>query len=122
VTADILHVSAYVWGHIQANSYQIEVTGARYLVCFYIIYIRVETSYLYSSPTFVQVIKSRRMRRTGHVARMEEGRGVYRFLVGKSEGRRPFGRPSRRWEDNIKADVQGCGGMGWIELAKDRDR
>jgi hypothetical protein len=55
---------------------------------------------------------------------MGEGRGVYRFLVGKPEGRRSFGRPRRRWEDNIKADVQEveCGGMGWIELDKDGDR
>ena len=60
----------------------------------------------------------------GHVARMGEGRGVYRVLVGKCEGRRPLGRPRRRWEDNIKMDLQevGCGGMDWIELAQDRDR
>ena len=51
------------------------------------------------------------------------GRGVYRVLVGKLEGKRPLGRPRRRWEDNIKMDLQevGCGGMDWIELAKDRD-
>jgi len=55
---------------------------------------------------------------------MGEGRGVYRVLVGKCEGRRPLGRPRRRWEDNIKMDLQevGCGGMDWIELAQDRDR
>jgi len=55
---------------------------------------------------------------------MGEGRGVYRVLVGKSEGKRPLGRPRRRWEDNIKMDLQevGCGGMDWIELAQDRDR
>jgi len=53
-----------------------------------------------------------------------EGRGVYRVLVGKTEGRRPLGRPRRRWEDNIKMDLQevGCGGTDWIELAQDRDR
>jgi hypothetical protein len=55
---------------------------------------------------------------------MGEGRGVYRVLVGKREGKRPLGRPKRRWEDNIKADIQevGCGGIDWIELAQDRDR
>jgi len=70
------------------------------------------------------MIKSRRMRWAGHVARMGEGRGVYRVLVGKPEGKRPLGRPRRRWEDNIKMDLQrvGCGGMDWIELAQDRDR
>ena len=70
------------------------------------------------------MIKSRRMRWAGHVASMEESRGVYRVLVGKPEGKRPLGRPRRRWEDNIKMDLQevGCGGVDWIELAQDRDR
>jgi hypothetical protein len=79
---------------------------------------------LYCSPTIVRVIKSRRMRWAGHVARMGEGRDVYRVLVGKPEGKRPLGRPRRRWEDNIKMDLQevGRGGMDWIELAQDRDR
>jgi len=83
-----------------------------------------EFNYLYSSTNIVRVIKSRGMRWAGHVARMGEGRGVYRVLVGKPEGKRPLGRPRRRWEDNIKMDVQevGCGGMDWIELAQDRDR
>jgi hypothetical protein len=55
---------------------------------------------------------------------MGEGRGVYRVLVGKPEGKRPLETPRRRWEDNIKMDLQevGCGGMDWIELAQDRDR
>ena len=58
------------------------------------------------------------------MARMGEGRGVYRVLVGKPEGKRPLGRPRLRWEDNIKMGLQevGCGGMDWIELAQDRDR
>ena len=70
------------------------------------------------------MIKSRRMRWVGHVARMGQRRGVYRVLVGKPEGKRPLGRPRRKWEDNIKMDLQevGCGGMDWIELARDRDR
>jgi len=72
----------------------------------------------------VRVIKSRRMRWVGHVARMGEERGVYRVLVGKPEGKRPLGRRRRRWEDNIKMERQevGCWGMDWIELAQDRDR
>ena len=55
---------------------------------------------------------------------MGEGRGVYRVLVGKPEGKRPLGRPRRRWEDNIKMDLQEveCGGVDWIELAQERDR
>jgi hypothetical protein len=79
----------------------------------------VELNDLYCSPNIVRVIKSRRMRCAGHVARMEERRGVYRVLVGKLEGKRPLGRPRRRWEDNIKMDLQevGCGVMDWIDLA-----
>jgi len=72
----------------------------------------------------VRVIKSRRMRWARHVARMGEGRGVYRVLVGKPEGMRPLGRPRHRWEDNIRMDLRelGCEGVDWRELAKDRDR
>jgi len=72
-----------------------------------------ELNDLYFSLKFVRVIKSRRMRWAGHVARMGEVRGVYRVLVVKLEGKRPLGRPRRRWEDNIKIDLQemGCGGM-----------
>jgi len=64
------------------------------------------------------------MRWAGHVGHMGEERGVCRFLVGKPEGKRPFGRPRRRWVDNIRTDLQevGCGYMGWIGLAQDRDR
>jgi hypothetical protein len=61
---------------------------------------------LYSSPNIVRVIKSRRMRWAEHVARMREGRGVYRFLAGRPEGRRPLERPTRRWEGNIKMDLR----------------
>jgi hypothetical protein len=64
-----------------------------------------ELNGLYSVPNIVRVIKSRRMRWPGHVARMVEGRGVYRVLVGKPEGKRPLGRPRRRWEDNIRMDL-----------------
>jgi len=64
------------------------------------------------------------MRWAGRVARMGKGRGIYRILVGKPEGKRPLGRPSRRWEDNIKMYLQevGCGGIDWIKLAQDRNR
>jgi hypothetical protein len=83
-----------------------------------------ELNDLYSSPNIIPVIKSRRMRWAGHVACMGEGRGAYRILVGRPEGRRPLGRLRRRWEDNIKMDVQevGWGDMDWIDMAQDRDR
>ena len=61
-----------------------------------------ELNELYSSPNIVRVIKSRPMRWAGHVARMGEKRGVFRVLVGKHEGKKPLGRPRRRWENNIK--------------------
>jgi len=77
---------------------------------------------LYSLPNIVRVVKSRRMGWAGHVAHMGEGRGVHRVLVGKPEGRRPLGRPRRKWEDNIKMDLQEVGGDGdWMELVQDRD-
>ena len=83
-----------------------------------------ELSDLHSLPNIVLVVKSRRMRWAGHVSRMGEGRGVYRVLVGKPEGKRPMGRPRRRWENNIKMDLQEVGGDcgDWMELAQDRDR
>ena len=83
-----------------------------------------ELNDLYCSPNIVRVIKWRRMRWAGHVARMGEERGVYRVLVGKPEGKRPLGRPRRRWVDNIRTDLQevGCGYMDCIGLAQDRDR
>jgi len=69
---------------------------------------------LYSLPNIVRVIKSGRMRWAGHMARMGEGRDVHGVLVGKPEGKRPLGRPRRRWEDNIKMDLRevGAGGSG----------
>jgi hypothetical protein len=77
---------------------------------------------LYSSPNIVKVIKSKTMRWTGHAARMGEGRGVYRVLVGRPEGKRPLGRPRSRWEDNIKMGLReiGIDGANWIQLAQDR--
>jgi hypothetical protein len=73
-----------------------------------------ELKNLYSSPNVVRVIKSRRIRWEGHIVGMGEKRAVYRVLVKKPEGRRPLGRPRRRWEDNIKIDLQEarCGGYG----------
>ena len=83
-----------------------------------------ELNDLYCSPNIVRVIKSRRMRWAGHVARMEEGRVVHEVLVGKPDGKRPLGRRRRRWEDNIKKDLQEVGRRcgDWMELARDRDR
>jgi len=83
-----------------------------------------ELNDLFSSPNIMQVIKLRRMWWAGHVARMGEERGVYRVLVGKPEGRRPLGRPMRRWMDNTRMVLQevGRGYVDWIGLAQDRDR
>jgi hypothetical protein len=83
-----------------------------------------ELNDLYSSPNIFRVIESRRMRRAGHVARVGERRGLYIVLVGKAGGKRPLGRPRRRWEENIKMDLRDviCGSMDWIELAQNRDR
>jgi len=82
-----------------------------------------ELNDLYCSPNIVRVIKWRRMRWAGHVARMGVKRGVYRVLVGEPEGRRPLVRPRRRWVDNIRTDLQevGCWYIDWVGLAQDRD-
>jgi hypothetical protein len=79
---------------------------------------------LYSSPDIIRQIKSRRMRWAGHVARMGEERKLHKVLVGKPEGKRPIGRPRRRFEDGIRMDLReiGCGSIDWIQLAQDRDR
>jgi hypothetical protein len=79
---------------------------------------------LYSSPSIIRIIKSRRMRWAGHVARIGEKRNAYRLLEGKPEGKRPLGRPRRRWVDNIRMYVGevGWGDVDWIGLAKDRNR
>jgi hypothetical protein len=79
---------------------------------------------LYSSPSIIRVIQSRRMSWAGHAARMGERRNAYRIMVGKPEGKRPLGRPRRRWVDNIKMDLREVGwdGRDWIDLAQDRDR
>jgi hypothetical protein len=79
---------------------------------------------LYMPKHVAELIKVSRMRWAGHVARKGEGRGAYRILVGRPEGRRPFGRTRSRWDDNNKMDLQevGCGGMEWIDMAQDRDR
>jgi len=80
-----------------------------------------ELNGLYFSPNIVRVIKSRRMRWAGHVARMGERRGVYRVLVGKTEGKRPLGRPKHIWEDSIKMNLQEVGrglwtGPSWLRI------
>jgi hypothetical protein len=79
---------------------------------------------LYSSPNIIRMIKLRRMKCAGHVARMGETRNAYRILVGEAEGKRPLAISRRRWVDNIKMDLRETGwdGMDWIELAQDRDQ
>ena len=79
---------------------------------------------LYYSPNIMRNLKSRRLRWTRHVARIEQSRNAYRVSVGKPEGKRPLGRPKRRWEDNIKMDLREVGRdpRDWIALAEDRDQ
>jgi hypothetical protein len=69
---------------------------------------------LYSSPDVIKQVKSRRVRWAGHVARMGEERKVYKVLMGKPEGKRPLGRPRRRWEDGIRMDLRGISLGVWI--------
>ena len=78
---------------------------------------------LYRSPNIVRVIKSRRLRWVGHVARMEEGRSVFKILTGKPTGKRPLGRPRRRWEDNIRMDLKeiGINAGNWVDSAQDKN-
>ena len=77
---------------------------------------------MYSSPNIVRVIKSRRLRWAWHVARMEEGRTAFKLLTGTHAGKRPLGRPRRRWEDNIRMDVKetGINAGNWVDLTQDR--
>jgi hypothetical protein len=79
---------------------------------------------LYSSPSIIRIIKSRRMRWASHVARIGEKGNAYRLLVGKPEGKKPLGRPRRMWVDNIRMDLGevGWGDVDWIGLAQDRNR
>jgi hypothetical protein len=71
---------------------------------------------LYSSPSIIRLLKSRRMRRAGHVARMDDKRNAYRLLAGKPDGKRPLGRPRRRWVNNIRMDLGEVDGVMWIGL------
>nr|KAJ4449996.1 hypothetical protein ANN_01403 [Periplaneta americana] len=88
----------------------------------YTLTLAIELHALYSSPDIIRNIKSRRLRWAGHVVRMGESRNAYRVLVGRPEGKRPLGSPSRRWEDNIKMDLRKVGydDKDWINLAQDR--
>jgi hypothetical protein len=83
-----------------------------------------ELHILYSSPNIIRQIKSRIVRWAGHAARMGEERNMYRVLMGKPEGKRPLGKPRRKWEDGIRMALReiGWGSVDWIQLAQDRDR
>ena len=76
-----------------------------------------ELNSLYRSPNIVRVINSRRLKWAGHVAKMEEGRSVFKILIGKPTGKRPLGRPRRRWEDNIRMDLEeiGINAENWVD-------
>ena len=78
---------------------------------------------MYRSPNKVRGIKSRRLRWAGHVARMEEGRSAFKILTGKPTGKRPLGRPRRRWEDNIKINLEeiGINAGNWVDSAQNRN-
>ena len=78
---------------------------------------------MYRSPNIVRVIKSRRLRWAGHVTRMEEGRSAFKILTGKRTGKRPLGRPWRRWEDNIRMNLEeiGISTGNWVDSAQDRN-
>ena len=78
---------------------------------------------MYRSPNIARVIKCRRLRWAGHVARMEEGRSAFKILTGKPTGKRPLGRPRRRWKDNIRMDLEeiGINAGNWVDSAQNRD-
>ena len=85
------------------------------------VFIEITSSSLYRSPNIVRVIKSRRLRWSAHVARMEEGRSAFKILTGKPTGKRPLGRPRRRWEDNIRMDLEeiAINAGNWVDSSQD---
>jgi hypothetical protein len=106
---------------VQRNLNVINISSSFELLEYQIL--RIPRNCIFTMPV-ADSFKSRRMRWAGHAARMGDRRNAYRILVGKPEGRRPLGRPRRRWVDNIKMDLRevGCDGRDWIDLAWDRDR